>query len=81
MATSTQIAPNQLIVTFDNIGIMNTVKKMLSLIQGVTVTVPRKKKLNGIDRALLDIKEGRVYKAESVDDMFKQILGPDYVHG
>lgn len=81
MATSTQIAPNQLIVTFDNNGIMNTVKKMLSLIQGVTVTVPRKKKLNGIDRALLDIKEGRVYKAESVDDMFKQILGPDYVHG
>ena len=81
MATSTQIAPNQLIVTFDNIGIMNTVKKMLSLIQGVTVTVPRKKKLNGIDRALLDIKEGRVYKAESVDDMFKQILGPGYVHG
>lgn len=73
MATSTQIAPNQLIVTFDNIGIMNTVKKMLSLIQGVTVTVPRKKKLNGIDRALLDIKEGRVYKAESVDDLIKQL--------
>lgn len=73
MATSTQIAPNQLIVTFDNIGIMNTVKKMLSLIQGVTVTVPRKKKLNGIDRALLDIKEGRVYKAESLDDLIKQL--------
>ena len=81
MATSTQIAPNQLILTFDNNAIMSTVKKMLSLIQGVTITVPRKKKLNGIDRALLDIKEGRVYKAESVDDMFKQILGSDYVHG
>ena len=81
MPTSTQITQNQLILTFDNTAMMSTVKKMLSFMQGVTITTPRKKKLNGVDRALLDIKEGRVYKAESVDDMFKQILGPDYVHG
>jgi hypothetical protein len=29
---------------------------------------------SGIDEALKDVKEGRVYKAESVDDMFKKIL-------
>ena len=34
-----------------------------------------KKKPTGIDEALLDIKEGRVYKAKNVDDMFKKILG------
>ena len=29
----------------------------------------------GIDAALEDVRKGRVYKAESVDDMFRQILG------
>ncbi|MBN2776223.1 MAG: hypothetical protein JXR36_01190 [Bacteroidales bacterium] len=33
-----------------------------------------KKKMSGIDEALLDIKEGRVYKAKNTDDMFKKIL-------
>lgn len=73
MTTTTQIAQNQLILTFDNTAMMSTVKKMLSFIQGVTITTPRKKKLNGIDRALLDIKEGRVHKAESLDDLFNQL--------
>ena len=29
----------------------------------------------GIDEALDDVRNGRVYKADSVDAMFKQILG------
>lgn len=29
----------------------------------------------GLDIALKDVKEGRVYRADSVDNMFKQILG------
>ncbi|MDO4211946.1 MAG: hypothetical protein Q4D23_09590 [Bacteroidales bacterium] len=73
MPTTTQIAQNQLILTFENASIMSAVKKMLSFMQGVTVTTPRKKKLNGVDQALLDIKEGRVYHAESLDDLFNQL--------
>ena len=30
---------------------------------------------SGIDEALEDVRKGRVYKADSVDAMFKQILG------
>lgn len=33
------------------------------------------KKMNEIEKADEDIKFGRVYKAENVDDMFNQILG------
>lgn len=40
-----------------------------------SVTTPRNKRVCGLDLALKDIEEGRVYRAESVDDMFKQILG------
>ncbi len=34
-------------------------------------------KTSGIDEALLDVKEGRVYKAKKTDDMFKKILSTD----
>ena len=35
-------------------------------------TIKRQRK-NGIDRALDDIKAGRVYEARSVDDLFEQL--------
>lgn len=81
MATSTiQPQANQMIVTFDDVSVMQQVKKTLALIKGVkSVSMPRKKRMCGLDRALKDVEEGRVYHAESVEDMFKQILGEDYV--
>ena len=39
---------------------------------GVTVVKPKPK--SGLDKALDDVKAGRVYKAKDVDDLFKQIL-------
>lgn len=34
-----------------------------------------KKRKNGLEKALEDEKEGRIYEVDSVEDMFKQILG------
>lgn len=81
MATSAiQPQANQMIVTFDDVSVMKQVKKTLALIKGVkSVTMPRKKRMCGLDRALKDVEEGRVYHADSVEDMFRQILGEDYV--
>ena len=81
MATlATQPDVNQMIVTFDDVSVMHQVKKTLSLVKGVkSISIPRRKRVCGIDRALKDVEEGRVYHAESVEDMFKQILGEDYV--
>ena len=39
----------------------------------VTVIEPTPK--SGLDKALEDVKSGRVYKAKDVDDLFKQSLG------
>lgn len=70
---------NQMIVTFDDVSVMQQVKKTLTLIKGVkSVSMPRKKRMCGLDRALKDVEEGRVYHAESVEDMFKQIFGNPY---
>lgn len=77
MATSA-IKPeaNQMIVTFDDVSVMQQVKKTLSLVRGIkSISMPRKKRMSGLDRALKDVEEGRVYRAESVEDMFEQILG------
>lgn len=56
-------------------------RSLLQYLQSLGVVVeklkPRRK--NGLDEALEDVAKGRVYKAENVDDMFKQILGEDYV--
>ncbi len=82
MATTAQQAlPNQIIVTFDDVSMMPQVKKAIALMKGVkSIKMPsRKKRMTGIEEAMLDVKEGRVYHAESVDDLFKQILGEDYV--
>ena len=81
MATLTiQPEANQMIVTFDDVSVMQQVKKTLTLIKGVkSISMPRRKRMCGLDRALKDVEEGRVYRAESVDDMFKQILDEDYV--
>lgn len=48
-------------------------KYLVSL--GVVVEKLKPRRKTGLDEALEDVKAGRVYHAESVDDMFKQILG------
>ncbi len=40
----------------------------------VDATTPKAKRC-GLDEALEDVEQGRIYKAESVEDMMKQILG------
>ncbi len=40
----------------------------------VDATTPKTKRC-GLEEALEDVEQGRVYKADSVEDMMKQILG------
>ena len=63
-------------ITLEYDGRNTAIKKALDLILylGARVKEPRKKK-NGLDEALEDIEAGRVYEADSVEDMMKQILG------
>ena len=62
-------------------SLLTQIKKACQLLKGVaSVRVHKTKneditKTAGYKEAMDDIKHGRVYHAESVDDMFKQILG------
>ena len=63
----------QITINVENPSIMPRLRRVLNAIDGISIVPTRRKK--GIEEAEEDIRKGRVYKADSVDDMFKQILG------
>lgn len=70
----------QIIVDVADMSLAKDIKKAIGMLRGVTkVTLPRRRRLTGYEQALRDVEQGNVYEAESVDDMFRQILGKDYV--
>ena len=87
MATTTTKTPaaGQLLVSISDLSMLNDIKKAISMLKGVTAVKKQKVKEFDITKtkgfhfqeALDDVKHGRVYHAESVDDMFKQILGEE----
>ncbi len=64
-------------------SLVSKVKQICKMLQGVTSVKVQKPKPRveditqtaGYKEAMDDVKYGRVYHAESVDDMFNQILG------
>ncbi len=65
----------QIILNIQDASILPSLKRVLSAIKGVSlseVVIESDKK--GIDEALDDVKAGRVFKAENVDDLFVQIV-------
>ena len=63
----------QITINIENPAILPSLRKILNAIDGVSI-VPQRRQ-TGIEEAEEDVRKGRVYKADSVDDMFKQILG------
>ena len=74
-------AAGQLLVSISDLSMINDIKKAISMLKGVTSVKKQKTyditKTKGFQEALDDVKHGRVHHADSVDDMFKQILGED----
>lgn len=66
-------------------SLVSKVKQACKMLRGVASVKVQKPKASpktlditktaGYREALEDVKQGRVYHADSVDDMFKQILG------
>ena len=65
----------QIVINIEDKSILPHLKKILNAIDGVSLAKPMRKKKSGIEEAFEDIKAGRVTQANSVDDMFNQILG------
>jgi len=49
------------------------IKQLLKKFDSVTISKPARKRKTGLDEALEDVAAGRVFHAESVDDLFRQL--------
>lgn len=80
---TTAIPPAQMVVNINDLSVVNDIRRALKLMHGVGSITLKKNKVStyditqsaGYKEAQEDIRCGRVYKAASVDDMFRQILG------
>ena len=81
-ARTTQLpAAGQLLVSISDLSMIYDIKKAISMLKGVTSVKKQKTyditKTKGFQEALDDVKHGRVTHYDSVDDMFRSVLGEE----
>ncbi|MBP3254290.1 MAG: response regulator [Bacteroidales bacterium] len=64
----------QLVVSVEDYSLLADIKRAIKMLRGVTEVSVMTTQKNGLDRAIEDVENGRVYSAESVEDMIKQIM-------
>lgn len=62
----------QLTVSFEDASMLDQIRQAISLLRGVTSVSLKRQRKTGMDRAIDDIKQGRVYEASSVEDLINQ---------
>lgn len=62
----------QLTVSIEDVSKLEQIKQAISLIRGVSSVTLKRQRKNGMDRAIEDLKNGRVYEAKSVEDLINQ---------
>ena len=67
------IPMTQLLLTINDPSEASLIKKLLAKFDSVTISKPARKRRTGLDEAIEDVKAGRVYHAESVEDLFNQL--------
>ena len=62
----------QLIVSVEDVSMLDQIRQAISMLRGVSSVSLKRQTKTGMDRAIDDIKNGRVYEADSVEDLIKQ---------
>ena len=62
----------QLTVSIEDVSMLDQIKQAISMLRGVASVSLKRKAKTGMDRAIDDIKHGRVYEANSVQDLISQ---------
>ena len=62
----------QLTVSIEDTSMLDQIRQAISLLRGVVSVTQKRQTKTGMDRAIDDIKNGRVYEASSVDDLIRQ---------
>ena len=62
----------QLTVSVEDVSMLDQIRQAISMLRGVTSVTLKQQAKTGMDRAIDDIKNGRVFEADSVEDLIKQ---------
>jgi hypothetical protein len=69
----------QILVNIEDMSMLKDIRKAISMLKGVgKITMPRRRRLySSYELPLRDLKEGRVYEYDSLDDLIKEIENED----
>jgi len=62
----------QLTVSVEDVSMLDQIRQAISMLRGVASVTLKRQTKTGMDRAIDDIKNGRVYEADSVENLIKQ---------
>ncbi len=62
----------QLTVSVEDVSMLDQIRQAISMLRGVASVTLKRQAKTGMDRAIDDIKNGRIYEADSVEDLIKQ---------
>ena len=62
----------QLTVSIEDVSMLDQIKQAISMLRGVTSVTTKRQPKTGMERAMDDIRHGRVYEASSVEDLINQ---------
>ena len=62
----------QLTVSIEDVSMLDQIKQAISMLRGVASVTTRRQPKTGMERAVDDIRQGRVYEASSVEDLINQ---------
>lgn len=64
---------NTLTIQVENKSILQSLRRILKSMDGVSVVPARRRSKTGMEEALDDIRHGRVTEYKSADDMFEKL--------
>lgn len=62
----------QLTVNIEDASMLEKIKQAISMLKGVASVTLKKSRKTGMERAVEDVQMGRIYDAESVEDLINQ---------
>lgn len=63
---------SELTVTIEDTTMADSIKQAISMLKGVVSVKIKYKRKSSIERAIEDVAKGRIYEADSVDDLLRQ---------
>ena len=73
-STTQPLRPGVLTVSIEDMSMVRDIKKAISMLRGVTkVSQPKRRQLSSMEQSMEDIREGRIEKFASSEDMFQSL--------